>query len=266
RGRGDLATATALEVVARAPQSVWLGDWTPDPAPVVARATAAAARAGTVPVFVLYAVPHRDCGGDSAGGMRPASYRAWVRSVARALGSRRSVVVVEPDALTVLDCLSAAGQVERLALLRDALQVLRGTSAVTYVDAGHADWVSPDVVAQRLRTVGVSGVRGVAVNVSGFQTTAASTRYAAALAARLPGLHAVVDTSRNGRGPTADATWCNPAGRALGTTSRPVADPVVDALLWVKRPGESDGACGRDEPSAGSFWAGYAVGLVQRSR
>lgn len=266
RSRHDLANASALDVVATAPQAVWLGDWTPDPAPVVARTTAAAARAGTVPVLVLYAVPHRDCSLDSAGGLSASRYHAWVRAVARSLGPRRSVVVVEPDALAMLDCLPAAGQAERLDVLRDAVAVLRSTSAVVYVDAGHAAWVAPEVMAGRLRAVGATSVRGVAVNVSGFQTTQASTRYAAALAGLLPGLHAVVDTSRNGRGPTADAQWCNPQGRALGPTSRPVTGAVVDALLWVKRPGESDGACGRGEPPAGTFWASYAVALVTRSR
>lgn len=64
--------------------------------------------------------------------------------------------------------------------------------------------------------------------------------------------HAVIDTSRNGRGswqPPAgryrDAeVWCNPPGRGLGR--RPALDsgnPYVDAFLWIKIPGESDGEC-----------------------
>ena len=66
--------------------------------------------------------------------------------------------------------------------------------------------------------------------------------------------HAVIDTSRNGRGswqpPTGkyrDAeVWCNPPGRGLGR--RPTLDgdnPYVDAFLWIKIPGESDGECHR---------------------
>jgi endoglucanase len=74
----------------------------------------------------------------------------------------------------------------------------------------------------------------------------------------------VIDTSRNGRGPNdmsiyADApydqpagivdalragNWCNPPGRGVGL--RPTADTGVgslDAYLWVKTPGESDGSC-----------------------
>ncbi len=60
----------------------------------------------------------------------------------------------------------------------------------------------------------------------------------------------VVDVSRNGIGPPPDgpggaAQWCNPAHQALGVapTAR-TGVPGVDALLWSKRPGESDGKCG----------------------
>ena len=78
-------------------------------------------------------------------------------------------------------------------------------------------------------------------------------------------LHYVIDTSRNGQGPF-DATteysaapynqpatvitalnagnWCNPPGAGLGL--RPSANTgvsLLDAYLWVKTPGESDGSC-----------------------
>ena len=63
----------------------------------------------------------------------------------------------------------------------------------------------------------------------------------------------VIDTSRNGRGPwTPTVTypdpqvWCNPPGRGVGL--RPTADTgntLIDALLWIKIPGESDGECTR---------------------
>jgi endoglucanase len=77
-------------------------------------------------------------------------------------------------------------------------------------------------------------------------------------------MHFVIDTSRNGRGtldtaPYAIApynqpknvldklgtyNWCNPPGAGLGRP--PTVDtgvPLVDAFLWVKTPGESDGSC-----------------------
>jgi endoglucanase len=68
----------------------------------------------------------------------------------------------------------------------------------------------------------------------------------------------VIDTSRNGQGPWEpgdypDAQdWCNPPDRGLGL--RPTADtdnPLVDAYLWIKIPGESDGECTRGLGDAG---------------
>jgi endoglucanase len=50
---------------------------------------------------------------------------------------------------------------------------------------------------------------------------------------------------------------------ALGT--RPTAasgDPLVDAFLWIKYPGESDGTCAGG-PSAGAWWPSYALELAQ---
>ena len=38
--------------------------------------------------------------------------------------------------------------------------------------------------------------------------------------------------------------------------------PNVDAFLWVKRVGESDGSCGRGEPGAGTFVNQYAIDLA----
>ena len=67
----------------------------------------------------------------------------------------------------------------------------------------------------------------------------------------------VIDTSRNGQGPwtppshpTGDPQdWCNPPDRGLGIL--PTANTgltLLDAYLWIKIPGESDGQCNRWEP------------------
>ena len=43
-------------------------------------------------------------------------------------------------------------------------------------------------------------------------------------------------------------------------------EPYVRACsLWVKRPGESDGSCGRGEPGAGTFVNQYAVDLARNA-
>lgn len=118
-------------------------------------------------------------------------------------------------------------------------------------------------------------------------------KYAAEVDPNIAGVeltHFVVDTSRNGQGPWhptvsyPDAQdWCNPPGRGVG--ARPTAStgvpPVlgqqlVDAYLWVKVPGESDGSCNRGiagstndpewgmvDPPAGAWFPQQALQLAQ---
>ncbi|MER5876786.1 glycoside hydrolase family 6 protein [Streptomyces sp. NPDC001910] len=38
----------------------------------------------------------------------------------------------------------------------------------------------------------------------------------------------------------------------------PGAEPALDAYLWIKRPGESDGEC-EGGPAAGQWWPEYAL-------
>src|SRR5450759_3262700 len=101
--------------------------------------------------------------------------------------------------------------------------------------------------------------------------------------------HFVIDTSRNGLGPWDWAAagyasagvaqdWCNPPGRGLGiapTTN--TGNALVDAYLWVKVPGESDGSCNRSvsgsttdpewggivDPAAGAWFSQQALQLAQ---
>ena len=82
-------------------------------------------------------------------------------------------------------------------------------------------------------------------------------RYASTLGSTRPTAHFVIDTSRNGQGPWPVAAgtypdnqdWCNPPGRGLGErpTTR-TGHPLLDAKLWVKTPGQSDGQCTRGIP------------------
>ncbi len=107
--------------------------------------------------------------------------------------------------------------------------------------------------------------------------------YAANVPATATLTHFVVDTSRNGVGPwtppagvyTDAQDWCNPPNRGLGV--RPTAKtgvPLLDAYLWVKVPGESDGSCTRGtagpgdpeyggavDPAAGAWWPEQALTL-----
>jgi endoglucanase len=251
--------AAALAELAAVPTTTWLGAWSGDVTTAVRQEVAAAQAAGAVPVFVTYNVPERDCGGYSAGGIgSPAEYLRWVQAVVAGIGTATAVVVVEPDALAQL-CGDPAA---RLSLLRSAVELLEANPGThTYLDAGNPTWLSASTIAERLRAAGGTTADGFALNVSNFETTAANVAYGQQVSALLGGAHFVVDTSRNGNGPGSD--WCNPPGRALG--ERPTAQTGqrgVDAFLWVKRPGESDGTC-NGGPAAGTFWDAHAIGLVR---
>ncbi|MDQ4138474.1 MAG: glycoside hydrolase family 6 protein, partial [Actinomycetota bacterium] len=96
--------------------------------------------------------------------------------------------------------------------------------------------------------------------------------------------HFVIDTSRNGQGPWAapagwegDAeVWCNPPDRGLGIRpTTDTGDPLLDAYLWIKVPGESDGRCyrgtagpedpirGMVDPAAGQWFPEQARELIE---
>jgi endoglucanase len=257
-----------LRRIADRPQAIWLGDWLEDVGGYVASLTARIARRGALPVFVAYNVPLRDCGSHSAGGARSAAaYARWIGAVAAGIGRRRAVVVLEPDAIPGLDCLSAARRRERLALLARAVRTLEARPRIAvYLDAGHSGWQPADLMARRLRAAGVRAARGFSLNVSNYRRTRTEVAYGVRISRLTGGKRFVIDTSRNGRGPAPGDEWCNADGRALGASPRTRRLPsrLLDALLWIKRPGESDGAC-NGGPPAGRWWRDYALGLARRT-
>ena len=179
---------------------------------------------------------------------------------------------MEPDAVAHIVEGCGGRENERYSLLADAVSTLKSSPGTfVYLDAGHPAWVS-DVrkLADALRRAGIGRADGFSLNVSNFIRTPDNIDYGVRLSDALGGRRFVVDTSRNGAGPVAGAaevnggpSWCNPPGRALGTAPTAGAGhPRVDALLWIKRPGESDGACRPGEPAAGQWWPEYALDLA----
>ena len=261
------ADAAQIDKIAGQPQADWFGDWSGDVKSAVSARVGQISAAGALPVLVAYDIPLRDCGSYSAGGATSAAaYKTWIRAFAAGIGTRRAIVVLEPDALAGMGCLSVADQQTRLALISDAVSVLGAQPGVsTYIDAGNSTWQSAATMASRLQSAGIAGARGFSLNVSNYLTTSTQLAYGDQLSSLVGGKHFIVDTSRNGLGPTADGQWCNAPGRALG--NRPTAatgDAKADALFWIKRPGESDGAC-NGGPAAGQWWADYALGLAKRA-
>ena len=257
------ADAAAMDRIASQPVAKWIGNWNSDVRGDVARYVSRAQQSGAVPVLVAYNIPSRDCGSYSAGGSANASaYRSWIGAFAEGL-SGRTVVVLEPDAVAGASCLSATARDERFALLRDAVRTLKAAGATVYLDAGHARWLSATEAAARLTKAGIEFADGFSLNVSNYVATSTNAAYGRSVSRLVGGKHYIIDTSRNGVAVT-NGEWCNVAGAALGappTTN--TGDALIDAYLWVKQPGESDGTC-NGGPAAGKWWADYALLLAQR--
>ncbi|QCD58298.1 glycoside hydrolase family 6 protein [Streptomyces hawaiiensis] len=267
QGRGQ--DAELIRRIADQPVALWPAGEI-DPAPMVNAAASAASREGKTAVFVAYNIPHRDCGQHSAGGAADGNaYREWIGKFADALGEAEALVVLEPDAVAhVVDgCTPGEYHAEREQLLGEAIARLKQQpNTKVYLDAGNADWIRESAkLVEPLKRAGIEQADGFALNVSNFQTTEVTTTYGVRLAEALGGRHFVVDTSRNGNGPL-PGVWCNPPGRALGTPpTTGTGEPVVDAFLWVKRPGESDGTC-EGGPAAGRWWPEYALELARNAK
>ncbi|WP_406292708.1 glycoside hydrolase family 6 protein [Streptomyces sp. NBC_00624] len=269
---GNDRDADLIRKIARQPVGEWIG---PDNPEAEAKGfTEAAAKADREALLVLYNIPHRDCGQFSKGGAADGdAYRAWLEKVAQGIGDRRATVILEPDAVLHLvdGCTPQEFHEERYDLLKGAVQRLKQLPHTrVYLDAGNAGWHTPDALFQPIRRAGIGDADGFAVNVSNFQTTAVSTDFGKQLSGKVGDKPFVIDTSRNGNGPydggDPKGNWCNPPGRALGEPpTTDTREDLVDAYLWVKRPGESDGTC-KGGPKAGAWWPEYALGLARDTK
>jgi cellulase/cellobiase CelA1 len=259
------ADAAQLDKIATQPKAFWMGDWTPNSQQAAADYTARAQAANKVGTIVAYNIPSRDCGSYSSGGSSShTAYRGWIDGLAAGIGQRRTIVVLEPDALPQISCLDSAGAGARIESLNYAINKLKSSSAAAvYVDIGNKGWLSPTDAASQLQKINISAADGFSLNVSNFYTTAESLAYGTSISSMVGGKHFIIDTSRSGQG--SNGQWCNPQGRGLGNApTSSTGNSLVDAYLWVKGPGESDGSC-NGGPAAGSWWADYALGLAQRS-
>src|SRR4051812_16931193 len=89
---------------------------------------------GQVPVIVAYNIPGRDCGSYSKGGAgSDAAYRRWVDRLAKGIGERTAVVIVEPDAL-------ASGCVKTNLVKHAVTRLAKLRRTGVYIDAGHSNW------------------------------------------------------------------------------------------------------------------------------
>jgi endoglucanase len=134
----------------------------------------------TVPVFVAYNIPGRDCSQYSAGGApSDAAYDAWIDAIKSALGNAKAVVMLEPDALANLPgyCGSAyntefpdvtnATRIDDVAYGVKTLETDPNISV--YLDGGHSAWQAVGNIAEVLVAADVQQAQGFFLNVSNYQ-------------------------------------------------------------------------------------------------
>jgi len=231
--------------------------------------------------------------------------------------NQRIVLLIEPDSLgNIATNLSVPKCAASESTYRDAvayaLRTLAAPNTFLYLDAAHSGWLGwPDnlskistIYQQVLSSAGGAGViRGFATDLANYSVLDTVTpelfdyqgnpchdelTYVDHLRSALAGVGItgkafLIDTSRNGRGGIRHewGSWCNVQGAALGL--RPVADPApgIDAYLWMKPPGESDGTsdstaprfdahCANQDatpgaPQAGQWFDAYFVNLVHNA-
>lgn len=262
----DPRTPSIQANIASVPTALWLGggnvhDW-------IAGYVSDAYNHQALPVLALYAFPSYLGTGMTAAN----NYRSLVDQVVSAVGSRPCVVQLETDSL--ISCVGASNtfRLQRFWLLQYAVSQFSKLcpNTWTYLDGGDAYYNSPTTMAPLLVQAGVGMAAGFSLNVSNFNTNTTMTSFAAAVNQQLatygiPAKAWIGDCSRNGNGRPDPAyisahpnTWMfNPPGMKLGQR------PNMSGLLWIKRPGESDGQAGivTDVPG-GEFDPRLAMALI----
>lgn len=276
--------AEAMDTLAALPTAKWLT--TTDTLSTLPAYFAGARKQQAIPVLVVYTIPERDCGRYSAGGAASeTAYRDFIAVLAQKIAHNPAILILEPDALPGINaakdngqpCLTNKTKTMYYSLLRHAVTTLKALPATyVYIDAGNSAWdPNAPAMADRLKRAGVAHADGFSLNISNFQTTVNSIAYGNDIASHLGNKHFVIDTARNGLGPYNNPVhpaynWCNPPGRALGhAPTTDTGHTLVDAFLYIKYPGESDGTdpdatkC-FGGPAAGTWWPEYALGLIER--
>jgi endoglucanase len=224
--------------------------------------------------LVMYGIPGRDLSGASAGGSAGASqYRSWTDAVISKIGARPGVVIIEPDSIAQMLQATQNGtktQADfdaRMALIDELVTKLRNQCPNTriYLDAAHAAWFpDPTPLIPGLIKAGIGKCHGFVSNVSNFRTDDSIAVWSEGLIGKLniPAPFGwIADVGRNGKNPAPEGSdWCNPLfvrfGRQPQYGGTLIGGTHCHGLLWVKRPGESDGDASSGTNSHGGLSAG----------
>ncbi|MDQ6938265.1 MAG: glycoside hydrolase family 6 protein, partial [Actinomycetota bacterium] len=189
--------SAALGKIASQPWSEWYGDWLADPGAMFTQRVRSWYAPDHATAFIaVYNLPHRDCGATfSAGGAKsPEAYRAWIRNMARAIGSYPTIVVLEPDGIMGAPCLGGLEN-QRLQLLSFAAKTLSARAHTSvYIDAGRSGALPANQATSLLRRAGVRYTRGFALNTTGYATTANELHYGGQIGRALGNKHFIINT------------------------------------------------------------------------
>ena len=254
-------------------QALWVTDYYTSPRSArnaVAAYTSRAAAQGKTPVLAIYAIPGRDCGLYSSGGLSSyRAYRAWTAAVARGMRGHRAIVVVEPDAVAFMGDSRCVHPGPRQRAIAFAVKRFARAGAWVYLDAGHSGWRDPAMMASLLKRSGMKWARGFSTNVGNHRLTRDEHLYGTRVvrALRKVGLKNrkyVTETARNGANPAPpNGDVCNPWSARVGRSPRMIFRGAFDGYLWIKNPGESDGTC-NGGPAAGVWWPAGADSRLGR--
>ncbi|KAG6143970.1 hypothetical protein E4U38_003232 [Claviceps purpurea] len=246
------------------------------------------------------------------------NYIDTIRKIVLAYSDVRIMLIIEPDSLSnmvtnlnIAKCSKAKSAY--LEGVNYALRQLNLPNVAMYLDAGHAGWLgwpaNQDSAAQLFAKVykdagSPSSLRGLVTNVANYNgwDTATPPRYTKgnaiydekhyihALSPLLErhgwaGARFITDQGRAGRQPTGQTSWshwCNAKGTGFGLRpSANTGDALLDAFVWVKPGGESDGTsktssrrydyhCGFEDalkpaPEAGEWFHEHFVQLLRNA-
>jgi endoglucanase len=272
------AWAKDLSVLAQAPTGYrfWLWNTPANPAGIVAHYLEQSQQRepGTTVQLTTYSLVHGKCGSTATLAFAH-RYLNWIQGLAQGIGNFHVVLFFELDSIITAPCLNARQKYIRFHdELAPAIALLeQDPHLVLYMDGGAADANAWSEDARFLRAAGVQNAQGFVLNPTHFDWTTRELAYGQRIARALGGVHFVVNTGGNGRGPLVppdrvhqgNEELCNPPGRGLGPFTTSTGYLYADAFFWTALPGNSGGACRPGAPPTAQFWPAYAVSLVQNA-
>jgi endoglucanase len=280
RRTGETTKANMIWKLAREPRFRWFGKFT---APRMQKKIRGyldrvqCDQPGTVPLMVVMRHQGKGCSGTYRAGGVAEDRRTmrWYDDFADSVGNHRVVIAFEPDSLGTVDCLARDRRKARLDVLRYGVDRLSQLpNATIYLEAGASDWEPATRTAKQLRYIGISKVRGFMLNVTHHDWTRSNILHGLQISRMVGGKHFIINTSYNGRGPLhyrkwisrakhkwrTINVWCHPGLRGLGPApTTATANPMVDAYMYINRPGYSAGSCNGGPLPVGTWWPARAL-------